>query len=118
MALTINAKNYRNDASEPNSQLYCGPAHTLSSKDTAKLKRVLPIKGGGTDGVARPGVVLNRTSTINATTGQKADNSLRLEGSFAVGTPEADIDAMCADLAAWIVTADAKKLFKQLQVAF
>lgn len=115
MALTINTKTFNRDGGgQADSAAYAGPTHTITSVDRIEFKRVKPKPGGGTLGVARPTLRREKTSTINATTGETAVNLIRVDGSIFVGTPDADIEALMADVAAWLGTTEAKAFFKSL----
>lgn len=114
--ITIDTKQYKKDSSTASSVTYNGPANTLSNKDTLDLSRVMPKKGGGTDGVGRPIAVFRRTTVTNSETGAKGINLLRLEGSLAVGTAAADIDELLDDAIAYLGTAEGRAHFKALTI--
>lgn len=116
---TINTRTYNQDAITENSIRYAGPAHTFSQNDLVQTARVYPRVGRNGDlGVARPEVKLTKSVVVNATTGERKDMILRLNGSIPVGTAAADIDAGLADLGAIAVSTDGKDLFKKLDITF
>lgn len=115
MALTINTKTFNRDGGgQAESALYAGPLHSITVSDLVEFKRVKPKAGGGTLGVARPTLRREKSAIINAATGETAKNLLRCDGSFHVGTTDADIEGMMADMAAWLGTTEAKAFFKTL----
>lgn len=114
---TINTRTYNFDGSTGDSCRYVGPAHTFSTADLFELARVYPKPGRNGDlGVARPAVKRQVSVVVNATTGERKDAFLRISGSLPVGMSAADIDALCADAAAFIGSTDGKSLFKSLDI--
>lgn len=116
---TINTRTYAKDATTENIIRYAGPAHTFSTADLMQASRLYPKAGRGGDlGVARPEFKLTKSVVVNATTGERKEMILRLNGSIPVGTPGADIEAGLADLAAVATSTDGKDLFKRLDIEF
>lgn len=114
---TINTRTYNLDrVNSPDSMSYAGPNHSVSAKDIFTLARVAPKPTKDFAGVAKPSVKRVKTSTINATTGEKAELIFNLGASVPVGTPDADVDAALADLVSWLATNDAKSLFKSSKI--
>lgn len=115
--MLYNTRTYSLDRyNSPDSVTYTGAAHTPASKDQLTLSRTYPKVSGAFLGVAKPYFKQLKTVVVNATTGEKQDLILYIGGSVPVGTPSADVDGVLADAAAWINTADAKALFKSLDV--
>lgn len=118
MAITYNTRSYTEYRNSPDSIAYAGPAHTLTLKDNLSCARVLPKPTSTFAGVARPSLKQVKTVVVNATTGETADMIYTVSASIPVGAPSADIDAIHADLAAFINSADCKSLFKSLKLNF
>lgn len=115
--MLYNTRTYNLDRyNTPDSVSYVGASHTPATKDQLTLNRTYPKQRGDFLGVAKPYFKQVKTVTVNATTGEKQDLILYVGGSVPVGTPSADIDSVLADMAAWINTADAKSLFKALDI--
>lgn len=114
--MLYNTRTYNQNRVEPDRVEYAGPANTFTVKDVLSLFRTMPKPVNGFLGVARPGMKFVKTVTTNATTGETHDLIFNVTASVPVGTPSADVDAVCADLAAFVNTADAKALFKSGKV--
>lgn len=115
--MLYNTRTYTLDRyNSPDSVAYAGSAHSPIAKDSLTLARTYPKPIKGFLGVAKPYFKQVKTVTVNATTGEKQDLIIYVGGSVPVGTPAADVDAVLTDIAAWISTADAKALFKSLDV--
>jgi hypothetical protein len=115
--MLYNTRTYNLDRyNSPDSVAYAGANHTPTAKDQLTLSRTYPKSSGAYNGVSKPYFKQLKTVTVNATTGEKQDLILYIGGSVPVGTPSADVDAVLADAAAWINTADAKALFKSLDI--
>lgn len=115
--MLYNTRTYNLDRyNSPDSVSYAGSTHTPSAKDILTLARTYPKPVKDFAGVAKPYFKQVKTVTVNATTGEKQDLIIYVGGSVPVGTPSADVDAVLADMAAWVNTADAKALFKSLDV--
>jgi len=115
--MLFNTRTYSLDRyNSPDSVSYAGSANGPSAKDVFTLSRTFPKPQKDTLGVAKPFFKSTSTVVVNAVTGQKQDLIITIGGSVPVGTPSADIDNRLADLAAWINTADAKALFKSLDI--
>lgn len=118
MALTYNTRSYTEHRNTPDSIMYAGPANTLTLKDYLSLGRVLPKPTASFAGVARPSIKQVKTVTVNSVTGETADMIYTVSASIPVGALAADIDALHADLAAFVNTTDCKALFKTLKLNF
>lgn len=114
--MLINTRTYNVDRVQPDSVAYSGPAQTFTLTDKFEMKRVYPKANGTFSGVAKPTAKLTKTVTINATTGATADAIVYISGSLPVGMVAADVDALLADFAAFCASADAKSLFKTLDI--
>jgi hypothetical protein len=117
MSITINTRAYTLDSQGADTARFAGPAHTLSQADTFELQRAYPKPGRNGDlGVGRPSVKRVKSVVVNATTGERKDLRAQVLGSVPVGTANADIDALCDDVAAFLSSAQGKALFKSLVV--
>lgn len=115
--MLFNARTYNLDRyNSPDSVSYAGSGHTPALKDVITLSRTFPKTSKDDLGVAKPYFKRTKTVVVNATTGEKKDLIVYIGASVPVGTPGADIDDVCADLAAWVNTADAKALMKSLDI--
>lgn len=115
--MLYNTRTYNLDRyNSPDSVSYAGANHSPIAKDLLTLARTYPKPVKDFLGVSKPYFKQVKTVTVNATTGEKQDLIFYIGGSVPVGTPSADIDGVLADAAAWINTADAKALFKSLDV--
>lgn len=100
----------------PDSVTYTSAAHTPAAKDQLTLSRTYPKPTKDFAGVQKPYMKQLKTVVVNAITGEKQDLIVYIGGSVPVGTPSVDVDEVLGDVAAWITTADAKALFKSLDV--
>lgn len=116
MALTINAKTYTADGFDTNSVRYQGPGKTMSVKDNLIQKKVDPKPTDVFSGVARYTLKLARTHALTGAKTASADGSVTIDFAMPVGISDADRDAYCADLGAYIATAGFKASLKALQV--
>ena len=115
--MLYNTRTYSLDRyNSPDSVSYTSAAHTPASKDQLTMSRTYPKPTKDFLGVQKPYFKQLKTVVVNATTGEKQDLILYVGGSVPVGTPSADVDAVLADMAAWISTSDAKSLFKSLDI--
>lgn len=115
--MLYNTRTYSLDRyNSPDSVSYSGASHTPATKDQLTLSRTYPKVSGSFLGVAKPYFKQVKTVVVNATTGEKQDLIVYIGGSVPVGTPADDVDGVLADMAAWINTADAKSLFKALDI--
>jgi len=116
MSLTVNAKTYTADRVGQDSVGYVGPADTLSVKDEILLARTEPKPTPTFSGVARYRVKLTRTHTLTGALTTSHPSVSALDHSIPVGASDADIDAICADLGAYIASAAYKAALKKLTV--
>lgn len=112
MSLTINAKTYTADRVGLDSVGYVGPGHTMSVSDDVVLGRVAPKPTPTFSGVARSSAKLTRTLTLTGSLTPTAPAIIALSSSIPVGAASADIDTLCADLGAWIASAEFKTILK------
>lgn len=118
MSLTVNAKTFSADSFGSNAVGYIGPAKTASTKDDLILRRTAAKPTATFSGVARSQAKLTRTSTLTGAKTPTGDNIVDINASIAVGTPAADVDAMCADLGAYVQSADFKNLLKTQKINY
>lgn len=116
MSLTINTKSYVADKVAGDAVSYAGPAHTLSVMDDVLLARVHPKPTATFSGVARTTAKLTRTASLTGALTTTANAIFNVGGSWPVGMASADIDTICADMGAWIASAEFKDLVKKLTV--
>lgn len=114
--MLINTRTYSVDRTTPDAVAYVGAGHTLTLNDKFEMKRTYPKPTGSFKGVGKPLAKMTKTVTINSVTGETAPLIVQISGSVPVGTPAADVDGVLADFAAWVSTADAKSLFKSLDI--
>jgi hypothetical protein len=84
--------------------------------DVFQLSRVYPKPQGTFKGVAKPAAKFSKTVVVNAATGETSTLIGSLPFSVPVGTPDADIVLMLADMASWLASADALKHVKSLDI--
>lgn len=116
MSLTVNAKSYVQDRVSPDSVGYTGPANSLSIKDTFLLARTYPKPTPTFSGVARMTVKQVKTVTLTGALTPSSDIIFNLGTSIPVGAANADIDVACADLGAWLASAEGKAAIKGMDV--
>lgn len=114
--MLLNTRTYTEDRVNPDSVRYVGPANTLTISDTFEMKRVYPKPTSTFAGVARPTAKRVKTVSLNGDAATPGDMISQFGGSIPVGTSDADIDAMCADWAAFFASNEAKALCKKLVV--
>jgi hypothetical protein len=118
LSLTVNAKTYAADAFGSNSVGYIGPAKTASVKDDLVLRRTAAKPTGTFSGVSRSQAKLTRTLTLTNAKTPSWEMIADVAVSIPVGFAAADVDAMCADLGAYIASADFKNLLKTQKINF
>lgn len=117
MALTVNAKTYNADvARSPDIMRYHGPGHNLSSNDFIDLGRTAPKPTTDYAGKGRARFKLTRAAT-NGTLAL-GDIIVDLTISIPVGTQESEMDAILADVGAWLVTANAETFFQDHDITY
>lgn len=116
MALIVNAKSYVADGFSDNSVRFQGPGKTMSALDNLIQKKTDPKPTDVFSGNARFMVKLNRTHTLTGAKTASAVGGATIEFVMPVGISDADRDAYCADLGAYIASAGFKASLKALQV--
>nr|UUW21158.1 MAG: hypothetical protein [Sanya solspi-like virus 5] len=116
MTITVNTKSYGLDSMTKDSATYNGPGHSFSAKDVLVLKREAPKPVVNFSGVARTSSKFSRTANLTGALTPTAVNSFEVATNIAVGTSDADIDAYCADMGAYVVSAQFKALLKKLAI--
>lgn len=113
MSLTVNAKTYTPDSYGSNTVGYVGPANTVSVKDVVKLARTAPKASDTFSGTGRTQAKMTRTLTLTGAKTATGDAILDVQAQVPVGFASADVDTLCADMAAWMATAAFKDLLKK-----
>lgn len=113
MSLSVNTKTYTADSYQKDSVVYVGPLHTVTIKDTMKLARTAPKPTAVFSGVGRAQAKLTRTLALTGTLTSSGDFILDVNAQVPVGFTAADVDAIAADMAAWMATAAFKDLLKK-----
>lgn len=116
MALTINAKSYTADGFSSDSVHYQGPAHTTTVVDTVIQKKYAPKPTATTSGKSRFLLKANRSHTLTGAKETVGGGSFEALFTLPVGISDADRDAYCADLGAYIASAGFKAALKTGQV--
>lgn len=114
--MLINTRTYTPDRITPDAVAYAGPAQTLTITDKVELKRSYPKPNATFSGVSKASSKFTKTVVVNTTSGATANAILEISSSFPVGMSAADQDALLADAAAWVGTADSKALHKLLDI--
>lgn len=117
MALTVNAKSYVADSFGPNAVGYVGPAHTASIKDTIRLARTAAKATATYSGTNRYQLKASRTHTLTGVLTSTGDSITDLGFNLPAGIAAADVDTLCADLGAYIATAEFKTLLKAMTIS-
>lgn len=119
LTITINTKAYNADAAiSANAVPYNGPAQSLSVKDRLELARVAPKKTSAFSGTGRARAKLTRTQALTGALTTTGDSIFDVSTSVPVGTPDADVDTMCNDVAAFIGSATFKTLVKKQLLSY
>jgi len=112
MSLTVNAKAYVVDSINGSTFSFQGPANTTSVKDRL-IQKATPAKPSAVfSGLARFAVNLYRTHTLTGAKTTTGDGSMKVEFALPVGISNADVDAYCADLGAYLASAGFKANLK------
>lgn len=118
MSLVFNAKTYTADSFNGNNVSYIGAAKTVTIKDDLRLARTAPKATSVYSGNGRTEAKLTRTHTLTGALTPSGDSIARLEFSLPVGVASADVDAICADLAALVGSADFKTHLKTQKINY
>lgn len=114
MSLSVNTKTYAPDSYRPDSVRYVGPLNTVSVKDAMVLARTQPKPTTEFSGVGRTMAKLTRTLPLTGALTPTADGILEINAQIPVGAASADVDALAADVGAWIASSQGKALLKSL----
>lgn len=118
MSLVFNSKTFNVDITGVGFTQYAGPANTFTTKDLLKLGRIAPTRTNSSGGVAKTSSKLTRTLTLTGQPEATRDAIVTVDFSVPVGFASADVDALVADVAAFVATASFKELVKTGKVAF
>ncbi len=118
MSLTVNAKTFTADSFQQNAIVYNGPAHTLSVKDDIRMGRVSPKPSADFSGVGRTAVKLTRTLTLTGAQTPTGEAICEISMSIPVGAASGDVDAICNDMGAYLSSATAKLVAKNLAINY
>lgn len=117
MSLTVNAKSYTADGFQSDSVHFQGPAKTTTVKDDIIRKRYAARGATPTNsGRIRYLLKLARTHALTGALSSVGDGSLELLYTLPVGISDADRDAYCNDIGAYIASAGFKADLKSQQV--
>lgn len=118
MALTVNASTYNADSFGSNNVGYIGPAKSGSAKDDLVLRRTVAKPTSTFSGVNRSQAKLTRTATLIGALTPSHDAIMDISTNLPVGISDAAIDAMCADMGAFVASASFKTHLKSLKVSY
>lgn len=118
MSLTVNAGTYTADSFGASAIGYVGPAKTSSVKDDLILRRTAPKPTSTFSGVAREQAKLTRTKALTGALTPSGELIADLQFSLPVGTADTDIDALCADLGAFVASASFKTFLKTQKISY
>jgi hypothetical protein len=118
MSLTFNAKTYTSDSFSANNVGYIGAAKTVSVADDLRLARTAAKPTATFSGTGRTEAKLTRTHTLTGAITTSGNSIARLEFALPVGIASADVDAICADLAALVGSADFKTHLKTQKINY
>lgn len=116
MSLTVNAKSYTADGFSTDSVHYQGPAQTTSVKDQLIQKRYAPKVTSVSSGKNGYMLKATRTHTLTGAKETVADGNMAVRFELPVGISDADRDAYCNDIGAYIASAGFKAALKSGQV--
>lgn len=115
--MLYNTRTYNLDRyNSPDSVSYASSSHTPFAKDILTMSRAYPKPQKDFLGVSKPYFKQVKTVVVNATTGEKQELIVYIGGSVPVGTGSVDVDATLADVAAFAVSDECKRLFKSLDI--
>lgn len=118
MSLTFNTKTFTADSFNGSNVGYIGPAKTVSVKDDLRLAKTAAKPTAAYSGNARYEAKRTKTHTLTGAVTPTGDSIFRVETSTPVGISDADVDALCADISAFVNTADFKTAVKTGKVSF
>jgi len=114
--MLINTRTYSSDRVQADAVRYTGVSNTLTIKDWFEMKRTYPKPTSTFLGVGRSSFKFTKTVVVNAVTGATADLIFSGSWSVPVGATTTVVDAMGADVAAWVNTTDGKALANGLDI--
>lgn len=105
MPITVNTVAYSDDTNRtPDSSRYVSASNSLTVKDYMDLKRVAPKPSGTSLGKGRSMIKCTRTAT-DGTAPVGGDSIVTIDGSFPVGTSEAEIESIVTDACTFAISA-------------
>jgi hypothetical protein len=116
LSLSVNTKTYNPDSYRADSVRYVGPLNTVSVKDAVVLGRTAPKPTTEFSGVGRTLAKLTRTLPLTGALTPSAEGIVEISAQIPVGAAAADVDALAADMGAWIASTQGKALLKSLLV--
>lgn len=118
MALVFNTKTYTADSFNGNNVGYIGAAKTATVKDDLRLARTAAKPTATYSGNSRTEAKMTRSHTLTGALTPTGDSIFRIEVSLPVGIAAADVDTLCADMGALVVTSDFKTHLKTQKVSY
>lgn len=115
MALTLNAKTYTADGFGTDSVHFQGPLQTTTVNDGLVQKKYAAKPTATSSGKHRFLVKLARSHVLTGAKETVSGGSTEILFTLPVGISDAERDAYCADLGAYIATAGFKAALKSLQ---
>jgi hypothetical protein len=106
MPLIFNTKTYTPDSFGNTAVGYIGAGHTASTKDDLVLRRQAAKPTSAFSGVSRTQSKLTRTVNLTGSLTPKSEMLVAIDVTVPVGTADADVDAIVADMAAYVSSAD------------
>ncbi|DAD52524.1 TPA_asm: coat protein [ssRNA phage SRR6050698_1] len=101
--MDFNSKTYAMYSVSADSATYSGPLNTVSVTDHLRLARVAPVPQKAFSGVSRRSASFTRSHTLAQ--GGSHPSKLAVDGSFAVGVSNEDVDALIADFRGFVASA-------------
>lgn len=117
MSLSVNAKTYTADGFTADSVHFQGPNKSTTVVDDLIRKRY-PVKGAnsGNSGYVRYLLKLARSHSLTGALTTQGGGYIEVHFLLPVGISDADRDAYCADIGAYLATAGFKADLKSAQV--
>lgn len=116
MALTVNTKSYVADGFSTDSVHFQGPLQTTTVKDGLIQKKYAPKQTATSSGKSGFLLKLARSHALTGAKEPVGDGAAELRFTLPVGISDADRDAYCADLGAYVASAGFKTALKSGQV--
>lgn len=118
MSLTFNSKTFTADSFQQNAIGYVGPAKSVTMRDDVMLRRTAPKPTEVFSGVGRASAKITRTLALTNAKTLTGDAIIEANVSVPVGFTSADVDALVADFAAYVASAEFKTLVKTQKINF